>query len=139
MQTTNRIPDPARAKTFFENKIAFSTGPVEVERMITSGEDVVVVDVRAAEDYAKGHIPGAINVPQERWDKSEGLQKGRTNIVYCYTPTCHLAAKACVVFADLGYPVMEMDGGFEAWRENEFEIVSGTESRLSDREGAFSR
>jgi rhodanese-related sulfurtransferase len=110
-----------------------------VERMIKSNEDVVIIDVRAAEDYAKGHIPGAINVPQERWDNPEGLQQGRTNMVYCYTATCHLGAKACVGFAAKGYPVMEMDGGFEAWRENDFEVESGPASRLGQNARAFSR
>jgi len=69
-----------------------------------------VVDVRAAEDFAKEHIPGAINLPQEQWDSLDGLQKGKVNILYCYTQTCHLAANAAVRFAERGYPVMEMDG-----------------------------
>jgi len=141
MQTTNRIPDPARAKAYFENKVAFTTGPVEVQRLIKSGaSDVVIVDVREADDYAKGHIPGAINVPKDQWGNPEGLEKGKTNIVYCYTITCHLAAHACFAFAGKGYPVMEMDGGFESWRENDFEVASGLASRLN-REGqrAFSR
>ena len=55
--------DPAEAKEFFEAKMAFTTGPVELERMMKNKE-VNVVDVRAAEDYSKGHIPGALNLPR---------------------------------------------------------------------------
>src|ERR1041385_9496447 len=124
MQTTmNRIHDPAKAKAYFENKIAFTTGPVELERMIKSGENHVnIVDVRAAEDYAKGHIPGAVNLPKDRWESAEGLSKDKTNIVYCYTQVCHLAASACVVFAAKGFPVMELEGGFAGWKDNELDI-----------------
>ena len=124
MQSTlSRVHDPAKAKAYFEAKVAFTTGPVELERTIKSGDsNFTVIDVRAAEDYDKGHIPGAINVPREKWDSFEGLSKDKTNIVYCYTQQCHLAANACLHFASKGYPVMELEGGFEAWRENELDI-----------------
>ena len=73
--TMTRIHDPARAKAYFEEKLAFTTGPVELDRWIKAHEDnLVVVDVRAAEDYDKGHIPGAINVPREQWERPQGLR-----------------------------------------------------------------
>jgi rhodanese-related sulfurtransferase len=131
MQTTmNRIHDPARAKTYFEDKLAFTTGPVELGGWIKTGEEnLVVVDVRAAEDFATGHIPGAINLPKEQWDRCQGLARDKTNVIYCYTQQCHLAANACAQFAANGYPVMELEGGFEAWKENELDI----EEELTNR------
>jgi rhodanese-related sulfurtransferase len=113
--------DPARAKKYFEDKMAFTTGPIELERAMKSG-DVNVVDVRAAEDYDKGHIPGAKNLPKERWSTFEGLELERSNVLYCYSQVCHLAATAAVQFASNGYSVMEMEGGFEAWKEFEMPI-----------------
>ena len=143
MQTTmTRVHDPARAKAYFEDKLAFTTGPVELERWIKTGENnLVVVDVRAAEDFAKRHIPGAINLPKNKWDSPQGLSKEKTNVVYCYTQQCHLAANACAQFASRGYPVMEMEGGFEAWKEMELDVEeesasrfkTGNEQRLSSR------
>src|SRR5712691_6963307 len=132
MQSTlSRVHDPAKAKAYFEAKVAFTTGPVELERTIKSGDsNFTVIDVRAAEDYDKGHIPGAINVPREKWDSFEGLSKDKTNIVYCYTQQCHLAANACLHFASKGYPVMELEGGFEAWKENELELEEESASRF---------
>jgi rhodanese-related sulfurtransferase len=82
----------------------------------------VVVDVRAEEDYEKGHVPGAINLPQERWDTFEGLSRDKLNVLYCYSHVWHLAATAAVQFADRGFSVMEMDGGFEAWKENDLKV-----------------
>lgn len=130
-QTMSRIHDPAKAKAYFENKLAFTTGPVEVDRWLRSDHNTInVVDVREAEDYAKGHIPGAINLPREKWDSLEGLQKDKTNVVYCYTQQCHLAANACVHFAARGFPVMELDGGFEVWKEHELDIEQASANRL---------
>ena len=132
MQTTTaRIHDPARAKAYFEDKLAFTTGPVELDRWIKARENnLVVVDVRATEDFEKGHIPGAVNLPKDRWDTLQGLIRDKTNVVYCYTQQCHLAANACVRFAGRGYPVMELEGGFEAWQQNELDIEEESANRL---------
>ena len=129
--TTTRIHDPAKARAYFEEKLAFTTGPVELDRWIKTGQDnLVIVDVRAAEDFAKGHIPGAINLPKEQWDNPQGLGRDKTNVVYCYTQQCHLAANAGVRFATKGYPVMELEGGFEVWKENELEVEEESTNRM---------
>jgi len=62
MVTKLKIPSAAKAKKYFQDKMAFTTGPVELERMVQQGQPVHIVDVRAAEDYAEGHIPGALYV-----------------------------------------------------------------------------
>jgi hypothetical protein len=41
-----------------------------------------------------------------------------------------LAANACVRFASQGYPVMELEGGFEVWKEHELDIEEGQTNRL---------
>ncbi len=119
----HRLHQPASARRYFEDKLAFTTGPVELDRWIKSGEDnLVVVDVRAPEDFTKGHIPGAINIPKDQWHSAQGLNKNKTNVVYCYTQQCHLAANACVQFAAMEYPVMELEGGFAGWKQAELDI-----------------
>ena len=137
MQTMiNRIHSPEKARAYFEDKLAFTTGPIELDRWLKSGEDnLVIVDVREAEDYNKGHIPGAINVPREQWENPRGLAKDKTNVVYCYTQQCHLGANACVQFASRGYPVMELDGGFAVWKENGLEVEEASTNRLKQQGG----
>jgi len=122
MATKLMISDPQKAKEYFEAKMAFTTGPVELERMMKQGENINIVDVRAAEDYAEGHIPGAVNLPKDKWQTLEGLRKDKTNVLYCYSQVCHLAATAAVEFASKGYPVMELEGGFRAWKEHDMDI-----------------
>jgi rhodanese-related sulfurtransferase len=137
--TMTRVQDPDKARAYFENKLAFTTGPVELDRMIKSGDNIIVADVREAEDFAKGHIPGAINVPKENWDNPTGLSKDKTNIIYCYTQTCHLAACGCVTFAGKGYPVMELEGGFEAWKANDMDIEREPTHRFRRASATFHR
>jgi len=130
MKTELKIHDPAKAKAFFQDKLDFTTGPVELDRMIREGANINLIDVRAAEDFANGHIPGAKNLPQDRWETLEGLQRDKVNVLYCYSLVCHLAAAAAVHFADQGYPVMELDGGFEVWKEHDLDIEREAVNRL---------
>ncbi len=121
MATPVMAHDSAKAKEFFEGEMAFTTGPGELERMIKNKE-VNIVDVRAAEDYAEGHIPGAVNLPKDQWAGLKGLRKDKVNVLYCYSQVCHLAATAAVQFAGQGYPVMELDGGWRWWKDDGFDV-----------------
>ena len=113
----------AKAKQFFADKMAFTTGPIEVSNQIEKKEDVVIIDVRETKDFKKGHVPRATSLPQERWGTCAGLRRDAMNIIYCYAQNCHLGAHAAMQFAAKGYSVMEMDGGFESWKENGLKIV----------------
>lgn len=102
-------------REFFAQKLAYLTGPVELDGMIRRHEAITVVDVRLPADFSHGHVPGAINLPQGRWHTLEGVTKERTAVVYGYTQTCQLAAAAAVELASRGIAVMEMEGGFDTW------------------------
>lgn len=114
MTTAVAIQDVEKAKKYFADKMAFTTGPVELNRALESGF-VNVVDVRKQEDYAKGHIPGAVHLPKEKWSTLQGLNKDKINVLYCYSQVCHLAAAGALQFAGQGFPVQELEGGFETW------------------------
>ncbi len=114
--------DATEAREFFARKLAFTTGPVEVSHQIEEAEAINIIDVREEEDYRKGHLPGALNLPKTQWDTMSCLRKDMVNILYCYSPTCHLAAQAGERFAGEGFQVMEMDGGFEVWKEKKLPI-----------------
>jgi rhodanese-related sulfurtransferase len=113
----------AKAKRFFADKMAFTTGPVEISHQIAKREMITIIDVRESKDFKKGHVPGAISLPQEKWSTLAGLRRDAMNIVYCYAQNCHLGANAAMQFAAKGYSVMEMDGGFESWKEEGLQIV----------------
>ena len=104
-----------KASEFFTAKLDFTTGPFELDAMMKGHENVNIIDVRAKEDFLKGHIPGSISMPQEIWENAIGLSTYDVNIFYCYSEVCHLAARAAKFFADKGYAVMELEGGFDQW------------------------
>lgn len=56
--------------------------------MASSLEQTVYVDVRAADEFAAGHVPGAINIPHDqmpqRWTELEAY-RDRPMVVYCRT------------------------------------------------------
>jgi rhodanese-related sulfurtransferase len=113
----------AKAEQFFAAKMAFTTGPVEISHQIAKGEDMAIIDVRESKDFKKGHVPGAISLSQEKWSTLAGLRRDTINIIYCYSENCHMGANAAMQFAAKGYSVMEMDGGFESWKDEGLKIA----------------
>ena len=112
------------AEDFFSERIAFTLGPVELKKMMED-EKVKVIDVRAKEDYDEGHIPEAISVPKKELpEELMSMSKEDLHVVYCYNQQCHLAAAAALILAKNGYPVMELEGGFNVWKNYfKFEVV----------------
>jgi rhodanese-related sulfurtransferase len=131
MKSRFKTPDPKKAKRYFARKLAFTTGPAELDHWLKARGDVKVVDVRDPQSYAKGHIPGALNLPKEKWHKTAVLDTKKTTVVYCYTQTCRLAARAAWEFASRGFPVVELEGGFEAWKDAGLDIPIGAEYKAS--------
>jgi Rhodanese-like domain len=89
MATKLKIPIGAKVKKYFQDKMACTTGLVEKERWVKQGKLVNIVDVRASEDYAEGHIPGAVNLPKAQWHDAKivktRLNKKKINVLYCYS------------------------------------------------------
>lgn len=110
--------DSGKAKCFFSKMIAFTLGPIELKELLDEGK-VKVVDVRRPEDYEIAHIPSAISIPKDKLaDNLDKLSKEEVTVVYCYNQQCHLGAKAALILADYGYPVMLLDGGFKTWTDD---------------------
>ena len=109
---------PEEAQNYFARILAFTLGPVEL-KTLTEENEVILVDVRRSEDYEISHIPGTISIPKDDIeDNLDKLSKDKINVVYCYNQQCHLGAKAALIMADYGYPVMLLDGGFQVWKED---------------------
>jgi rhodanese-related sulfurtransferase/DNA-binding transcriptional ArsR family regulator len=78
---------------------------------------VTVLDVRPAEEYAAGHLPGAINVPV---DKLEGflskLPKRKEVVAYCRGPYCLMSFDAVEKLRKRGFKAKRLENGFPEWR-----------------------
>jgi rhodanese-related sulfurtransferase len=129
-QMRNPLQDTQKAAHYFEDELNFKTNPYGA-KLASEGKakNVVIVDVRRTADFAKGHIPGSINIPFDQYDSFEGaetefpgLRKDGHNYIYCYELLCNLSQKASRKFASLGYPVKEISGGFKAWVDHSYPI-----------------
>lgn len=81
--------------------------------------DPQIVSVRSAADYAKGHVPGAINIPWKTIANIENLKKldpSREIVVYCYTG--HTGQYATTVLNMLGYDALNMKYGMMSWTKD---------------------
>jgi rhodanese-related sulfurtransferase len=78
-----------------------------------------IIDVREYDEYAAGHLPGAINIPRGVLEfkigtVAECLDKARPYLIYCRTSG--RAAMSTVQLQRIGYAdVISMAGGFEVW------------------------
>jgi rhodanese-related sulfurtransferase len=82
--------------------------------------DPLILSVRSAEDYEKGHIAGAINIPWKEIAKPENLAKLPPDMpiaAYCYTG--HTGQVATTVLGVLGYDVTNIKYGMMGWTEDD--------------------
>jgi len=81
---------------------------------IAEDEDMTIVSFRSAEDYATGHIPGAINIGLgDLADNLDKLDPGDPVYLYCYTG--HSAAQATALLNMLGYDAYSLKFGMCSW------------------------
>ena len=88
----------------------------EAAELMASGEDLVILDVRTPEEFAQGHIPGALNIPNETIG-TEPIQalprKDQTILVYCRSG--NRSRQASQKLADQGYTQVLEFGGINSW------------------------
>jgi rhodanese-related sulfurtransferase len=84
----------------------------------------VVLDVRSAEAYAAGHVPGAASLPHRRITERNlaAYPPDVLFVVYCSGPHCNGADRAAVALARLGRPVEKMIGGMTGWKDEAFAL-----------------
>lgn len=126
---TQIVPaESAAALAHFESAFRFETDCWDVHDAMTNGkQDFVLLDVRSPELYAKGHVPGALNLPHGKIIESKMSEyPGNTVfVVYCAGPHCNGAHRGAVRLAKLGRPVKLMIGGMTGWIDEGFDLATG--------------
>jgi len=90
--------------------------PAEAQALMTKR---TIIDVREYDEYAAGHLPGAINIPRGVLEFKIGTvgecaDKGKPYLIYCRTSG--RAALSTVQLQRIGYAdLISMAGGFEVW------------------------
>lgn len=84
---------------------------------------VTVLDVRPPEEFAAGHVAGAINVPLADLEgRLSRLPKDREVVAYCRGPYCVLAFEAVARLRQKGLKARRMENGFPEWKAAGFPV-----------------
>jgi rhodanese-related sulfurtransferase/DNA-binding HxlR family transcriptional regulator len=78
---------------------------------------VCVLDVRPPEEYAAGHVPGAVNVPLKKLETHlQELDPAQEVVAYCRGPHCILAFEAVATLREHGFTAHRLEDGFPEWK-----------------------
>jgi len=120
--------DPASAAEHFRSKLAFETDPSDVYTDMQNRETgFIVIDARRPESYARGHVPGSINLPYRTIDAetTASLPKEKLIVAYCAGVYCNASTRAAARLSALGFRVKEMLDGLEGWTREGFPLEAG--------------
>lgn len=119
--------ESAAAVAHFEDAFRFETDCWDVHDAMSNGkQDFVLIDVRSSGHYARGHVPGSVNIPHGKLIESTlgRYPRDTTFVVYCAGPHCNGAQRGAIRLAKLGRPVKLMVGGITGWMDEGFELAS---------------
>jgi rhodanese-related sulfurtransferase len=123
----SRLAEVAQVRReFLESRGAME--PIERAELLdrVSRGEVTVLDVRPWEEYAAGHIPGAVSVPLgELAGYLDRLPRDREVVAYCRGPYCVLALDAVDLLSDHGFRATRLEDGVAEWRGAGLEVATG--------------
>jgi rhodanese-related sulfurtransferase/DNA-binding HxlR family transcriptional regulator len=97
-----------------------SLEPLPATELISRARDglITVLDVRPEEEFAAGHLPGAVNIPLNELEKRlSQLPKESEIVAYCRGPYCVLAFEAVAQLRAKGYQAQRLENGFPEWKQ----------------------
>jgi rhodanese-related sulfurtransferase/DNA-binding transcriptional ArsR family regulator len=88
---------------------------------------VTVLDVRPEDEFAVGHLPGALNIPLAELERRLGeLPADREVIAYCRGPYCVLSFEAVAALRERGYRVHRLEDGYPEWKAAGLPVEAAT-------------
>jgi rhodanese-related sulfurtransferase len=112
---------------YFRDKISWQSSIppselVTVDRARTWGGNVIWVDARPDDEFARDHVPGALSLNEDRWNELlpqflAGWSSGKKVVVYCSSLSCNASREvARRLRKEAQLPdVLVLEGGWEAW------------------------
>jgi len=97
----------------------------DLVRRLKRGEDLLILDVRPAEEYAAGHLPAAQSIPlAELRRRLRSLPRDQEVVAYCRGPYCAFAHKAVRVLHQAGFKARRLEDGLPEWKAAGLPVVS---------------
>lgn len=110
------------ADTLNQRERLESISRAELLRRLHEG-DVTLLDVRPAEEFASGHLPNAINIPEEELaSRLPELLKQQEVVAYCRGPYCALSVNAMKTLRANGFTARCLEDGFPEWKAAGLEV-----------------
>lgn len=93
--------------------------PADLQSRLSGGEQIVVIDVREPDEFARGKIPGAYTIPRGVLEMQVDGRLPRESTVVLYCGAGGRSALAAKSLADMGYENVEnLQGGWGAWMKS---------------------
>jgi ArsR family transcriptional regulator len=87
---------------------------------------VTLLDVRPPDEFALGHLAGAINIPlRELLRRLDDLPRGKEVVAYCRGPYCVLSFEAVALLRQKGFKVRRLEDGYPEWKAGGLPVETG--------------
>lgn len=99
----------------------------ELQQLMKSGKQVVLLDVRTVEEFVDGHIPNALNIPHKELEARLAELSGEKNtqiVIYCRSGRRAEVAKEVLVKNGFSY-LDHLTGDFNGWTSSKLPMVTG--------------
>lgn len=103
----------------------------ELQHRLRKGS-VTVLDVRPEDEFALGHVPGALSIPLGVLKKRlSELDPSKEIVAYCRGPYCVLSFEAVALLRERGFNVRRLEDGLPEWRAARLPVVTGAAASRS--------
>jgi ArsR family transcriptional regulator len=113
-------------RSYFDERDSLE--PVSREELLERSRagTVTILDVRPEDEFALGHLPGALNIPLRELEARLGEMDLKQEIVaYCRGPYCVLSYEAVAQLRAHGFKVRRLEDGLPEWRAAGLPVIAG--------------
>src|SRR6516164_8471307 len=113
-------------RSYFHNRDSLEPiGREELLRRSRAGE-VIILDVRPEDEFALGHLPGAVNIPLCNLEKRLAhFDPAQEIVAYCRGPYCVLSYEAVAILRARGFKARRLEDGLPEWRAAGLPVITG--------------
>ena len=114
-------------RSYFYNRDSLE--PVSREELLKRSRagEVTILDVRPEDEFALGHLPGAVNMPLRKLEiRLSDFDPTQEIVAYCRGPYCVLSYEAVAILRARGFKARRLEDGLPEWRAAGLPIAIGS-------------
>lgn len=113
-------------RSYFDQRDSFEAITRQELLKRSRGGTVTILDVRPPDEFALGHLPGALNVPVRALEaRLSEFKRSKEIIAYCRGPYCVLSYEAVAALRKRGFSVHRLEDGFPEWKAAGLPVAIG--------------